>query len=51
VVTRFYEGFLGLPATLVLIVLWLARAALGAACAVTLHEVGSVLLQSAEGRF
>jgi hypothetical protein len=51
VVTRFYEGFLGLPVPLVLIVLWLAGAALGAASAVTLYEVGSVFLQSAGGHF
>ena len=43
--TRSYEWFLRLPVPLILIVLWLAGAALGVACAVTLYEVGSVLVQ------
>jgi hypothetical protein len=43
--TRSYEWFLRLPVPLILIVLWLAGAALGVAGAVTLYEVGSVLVQ------
>jgi hypothetical protein len=46
VVTRSYEGFLSLPVPLVLVVLWLAGATLGAACVATVYEVGSVLARA-----
>jgi hypothetical protein len=44
VATRSFEWFLRLPVPPVLIVLCLAGAALEVACAVTLYEVGSVLV-------
>jgi hypothetical protein len=50
VATRSFKGFLRLPVPLILIVLWLAGAALRVACAVTLYEVGSVLVQLTESR-
>ncbi len=43
---RAYEGFLELPVPVVLAVLWVAGAALGVACVVTLWEVGSVLARA-----
>ena len=43
---RTYERFWELPVPVVLAVLWVAGAALGVACVVTLWEVGSVLARA-----
>ena len=43
---RTYERFWELPVPMVLTVLWVAGAALGAAYVVTLWEVGSVLARA-----
>lgn len=42
---RAYERFLELPVPVVLAVLWVAGAALEAACVVALYGVGSVLVR------